>query len=54
LREALLNHFKDPNVLPHERPHHASLVSRDGSKTVLTIMATGKTTTEKVLAKTEA
>jgi hypothetical protein len=47
-RKALLGYFNNPNIAGVQRPHHARVVSHDGFKTVVTLMATSSTTVEKV------
>jgi hypothetical protein len=47
-RKALLGYFNNPNIAPTQRPHHARVITHDGFKTVLTLMATGSNTVEKV------
>jgi hypothetical protein len=47
-RKALLGYFNNPNVAPAQRPHHARVVTHDQFKTVVTLMATGPSTVEKV------
>ncbi len=46
--KALLGYFNNENIVPHQRPHHASVVTHDRFKTILTLMATGPTTVERV------
>jgi hypothetical protein len=45
---ALLGYFNNSNFVAAQRPHHARVVSQDRFKTILTIMATGPKTVEKV------
>jgi hypothetical protein len=45
-RRALLGYFNNENIVPHQRPHHASVVTHDGFKTLLTMMVTSATTVE--------
>lgn len=46
--KALLGYFNNKHISPAQRPHHARVVTLDGSKTLLTIMASGPQTVEKV------
>lgn len=45
---ALLSYFNNLTIAPAQRPHHVQVVTHDRFKTVLTLMATGATTVEKV------
>ncbi|MFG1409853.1 hypothetical protein V5G24_01965 [Xanthobacter sp. VTT E-85241] len=47
-QKALLGYFNNCNIAPHQRPHHARVTTHDGFKVILTLMATGPTTVEKV------
>lgn len=47
-RKALLGYFNNPDIASIQRPHHARVVTYDGFKTILTLMATGHNTVEKV------
>ena len=47
-RKALLGYFNNSNIAPVQRPHHVRVITHDGFKTVLTLMATGNGTVEKV------
>jgi hypothetical protein len=48
-KRALLGYFNNKHIAPAQRPHHARVVTWDGSKVILTLMATGPTTVEDVL-----
>jgi hypothetical protein len=45
---ALLSYFNNSMISPEQRPHHARVVTHDRFGTVLTIMATGPTSVERV------
>jgi hypothetical protein len=45
---ALLSYFNNQMISPAQRPHHARVITDDGFKTILTILATGPTTVERV------
>jgi hypothetical protein len=46
-RKALSGYFNNPNIAAVQRPHHVRVTTLDGFKTVLTLMATGKSTVER-------
>jgi len=45
---ALLGFFNNKHIATVQRPHHARVVTLDEFKAILTIMATGPTTVERV------
>ena len=47
LRNALLGYFNNPNIVPHQRAHHARAVTADDS-VILTLMATGPKSVERI------
>jgi hypothetical protein len=47
-RKALLSYFNNPRIANVQRPHHAQVVTDDEFKVVLTLMATGEDTVERV------
>ena len=46
--QALLGYFNNSTISAAQRPHHARVVTHDRLKTVLTIMATGPKTVERI------
>ena len=47
-KNALLSYFNNPNILPQQRPHHARVITHDEFRVILTLMATGPTTVERI------
>lgn len=47
-RNALLSYFNNEMIALAQRPNHARVVTDDRFTTILTLMATGDTTVEKV------
>ena len=47
-RKALLGYLNNEIIASPQRPHHAAVVTHDRFKTLLTLMATGPSTVEKV------
>jgi hypothetical protein len=51
LKRTLLGQFNDRSTSPFQRPHHARIVTKDGLKTIVTMMATGPSSVEIVPAQ---